>query len=112
MMCVRTMWHSLDAPVPMSLVALPCSLPGFHVDGTRRGGTTVIVDAHTLASSAYCPQCQQRSTHVHRRYLRMPRDVPISAYAVRLRLQVRRFLCGNAHCPQRTFVERLPQVVP
>jgi transposase len=49
---------------------------------------------------------------MHSYYRREPRDVPISDQAVQLHLHVRRFRCLVPPCPQRTFAERLPEVVP
>lgn len=71
-----------------------------------------IVEARATTATAPCPHCHHESAHVHSRYLRSPRDLPIAEHAVRLRLTVRRFLCRNAACPHRTFAERLPGVVP
>jgi hypothetical protein len=45
-------------------------------------------------------------------YTRSPRDVPISGYRVQLVLHVQRFRCPNRLCQRKTFVERLPQLVP
>jgi transposase len=38
--------------------------------------------------------------------------LPISDQWVRLHLHVRRFFCDTSVCPQRTFAERLPDLVP
>ncbi|MFD5080001.1 ISL3 family transposase [Streptomyces sp. NPDC058371] len=40
--------------------------------------------------------------------LRFPADVPSAGRSVVLQLRVRRFRCGNAMCPRRTFVEQIP----
>ncbi|PRY21694.1 hypothetical protein CLV70_119116 [Pseudosporangium ferrugineum] len=34
-------------------------------------------------------------------------DVPIAGVAAKICLQVRRFICGNAACAVRTFVEQI-----
>jgi len=44
---------------------------------------------------------------VHERYLRRLRDVPLSGRRVEIELTVRRFVCGNADCEQRTFAEQV-----
>jgi len=45
-------------------------------------------------------------------YHRHPQDLPCQAQTVRLDLQVRRFVCPNTACPQRTFVEQFPEWLP
>ena len=49
---------------------------------------------------------------VHSTYTRNPRDLPVGEQQVRLLLHVRRFFCDLPTCPQRTFAERLPDVLP
>jgi len=58
-----------------------------------------------------CPACQQESVHVHSWYTRTVLDLPLAAWAVKLRLHVRRFRCRNEQCEQLVFTERMPQVV-
>lgn len=57
-----------------------------------------------------CPLCDVQTTRVHSRYTRTVADVPWSAYAVRLRLRVRKFFCDNPACPRQIFTERLSTV--
>ncbi|WP_327425385.1 transposase family protein [Streptomyces sp. NBC_01707] len=68
----------------------------------------VRVDAQCTATGAACPGCDAWSTQVHSFYLRFPADVPSAGRSVVLQLRVRRFRCGNAMCPRRTFVEQIP----
>jgi transposase len=70
------------------------------------------IHARSTATSACCPNCQQRSGYLHGWYHRHPQDLPSQAQTVRLDLQVRRFRCVNAGCPQRTFVELFPEWLP
>ena len=51
-----------------------------------------------------------QTTRVHSRYTRTVADVPWGAYAVRLRLRVRKFFCDNPACPRQIFTERLSTV--
>ena len=95
----------------MSPVTLPLTLPGCAVDEITTTDTSIVVVAHPTSPSASCPNCGYTSTRVHSHYTRRPLDLPVSDKAVRLRLHVRRFFCDNARCSQRTFVERLPDVV-
>ncbi len=94
------------------LPVLPFSLPGFLVDTVHTGETTLIVEAHAVRPSAQCPRCQQSATRIHSRYMRSPHDLPVSEQRVQLRLHVRRCFCDHPTCPQRTFAERLPDLVP
>jgi transposase len=91
---------------------IPFTLPGFVVDGVQTVDPTVIVDAHAVWPAAACPDCQQLSSRIHSRYIRTPRDLPLSEHRVRLRLLVRRFFCSSPSCPRRTFAERLPELLP
>ncbi len=97
----------------MSEPVLPFILPGFVVDAVRTvDATTLSVEAHPVAMTAACPRCQQPSQRVHSRYRRCPRDLPSSEQAVQLYLSVRRFFCDQPSCAQRTFAERLPDLLP
>lgn len=92
--------------------AIPFSLPGFEIDQVEEYQRTFSVHAHSTAQEAACPSCDHLSSHVHSYYSRSPRDLPSSEYRLRLVLTVRRFHCRNPSCEQRTFAERIPQVVP
>jgi len=95
----------------MSSILLPFRLPGFVVDQVTSTETILMIDAHAISSTATCPYCQQTSGRIHSYYIRSPRDLAISEYAVQLRLQVRRFRCLNPACRHQTFAERLT-IVP
>lgn len=70
---------------------------------------TVMLEATTVAHGVRrCPRCQMPSDHFHSAYTRTLADVPCAARRVTVRLQVRKFRCRNAQCPQRIFAERLP----
>nr|WP_252393603.1 ISL3 family transposase [Hydrogenibacillus sp. N12] len=58
--------------------------------------------------AARCPKCHHRSQNIHSRYIRSPRDLPISGRAVQLRIVSRRFICRNPACSQQIFTERFP----
>jgi transposase len=60
--------------------------------------------------TARCPLCHKRSQRVHSRYERTLADLPWGAYAVMVRLQVRRLFCDAPDCARRIFAERLPGV--
>lgn len=115
------------SPSSSQSVALASSIPGFNVDRVDRlqrvdTGAVVVTDvtietrfvisASSTALKSTCPRCQQSSTCVHSSYARSPRDLPWSDQSVVLKLRVRRFFCRNPNCSQKTFAERLPELLP
>lgn len=70
---------------------------------------TVVLGATTSRRGArLCPRSQTPSEHIHSTYTRTLADVPCTGCHVTVRLQVRKFRCRNAQCPQRIFAERFP----
>ncbi|MQY16878.1 ISL3 family transposase ISFsp1 [Streptomyces sp. RB5] len=57
-----------------------------------------------------CPACGRASRRVHDRYERRLQDLPLAGRAVRIVLAVRRFVCVDAACVQRTFAEQIPDL--
>jgi transposase len=96
----------------MAIPLLPFVLPGFVVVRVDVHETQLRVEAMSLARDAHCPACQHISRRIHSQYFRSAGDLPRSEYLVRLWLSVRRFRCENRTCPQRTFVERFPTIIP
>ncbi len=92
-------------------VLLP-PLPGLRLDGVQADDEVITLLLTTIAATASCPCCAQSSARVHSRYQRTIRDLPCAGRAVHLRVQVRRFRCDNAACPQRIFAERLDPAIP
>jgi transposase len=72
----------------------------------------LLVEVRASTPEASCPDCHTASAHVHSRYTRHLRDLPVAEHPVRLRLQVRRFRCATPTCPRQTFAERLPALAP
>src|SRR5262249_13763770 len=91
---------------------LPFILPGFVVEHVSTADALLLVDARASTPTASCPDCHTASAHVHSRYTRDLRDLPVAEHPVRLRLQVRRFRCATPTCPRQTFAERLPALAP
>lgn len=91
---------------------LPFKLPGFELDELEIEDETLTVVAHSILESACCPDCQVLSQSVHSYYARHPQDLPCIGRAVRWQLVVKRFRCENVDCPRKTFVERLPELLP
>lgn len=83
------------------------SLPGLIVDHRAVVDGVVRMSGRMAASYANCPNCGAPSTSCHSRYDRTLSDLPVSGAKVQLRLSVRRFRCGHASCPRRTFSEPL-----
>ncbi len=73
---------------------IPFAVPGCVVTRTTPCDQTLVIDAQATTTGRVCPTCQHRATRVHSRYLRTPRDLPVSTQRVQLRLVVRRF-CGS-----------------
>ena len=96
----------------MSAISLPFSLADCIVDDITTTDTTITITAHSIRCPTRCPRCDRPSERVHSHYTRAPRDLPILERIVRLALRVQRLFCDNPACPQRTFAERLPDIVP
>jgi transposase len=63
------------------------------------------------AETSCCPSCGCESGHIHSHYTRRLSDLPWHGRVVEIRLQARRFRCGEVHCLQWIFTERLPDIV-
>src|SRR5215469_6919229 len=61
-------------------------------------------------ASAVCPKCTHPATRVRGRYTRTLADLPCQGRTVRVRLEVRRFVCATRGCPRTTFAERFPKL--
>ncbi|MFD9684750.1 transposase family protein [Kitasatospora sp. NPDC059088] len=61
-------------------------------------------------AGAECPDCGRFSDPVHDRYRRRLKDLPLAEQGFVIRLVVRRFICGAADCPRRTFAERFSRL--
>ena len=71
----------------------------------------ITLTLHTRQRSLACPLCGRRAKRLHSRYERTLADLPWGAYAVSIRLKIRRLFCDNARCKRRIFAERVPSVV-
>ncbi|MFE7582202.1 transposase family protein [Streptomyces gardneri] len=67
----------------------------------------VEVVARGRAAGAACPDCGRFADRVHDRYQRRLRDLPLADQGFVIRLTARRFICGSADRPRRTFAEPL-----
>jgi zinc-finger of transposase IS204/IS1001/IS1096/IS1165 len=96
-------------------VSRPLFLPSlvrFRLWAHHRRHGVIHLNLSARHRSAACPRCQHHSTAVHRAYRRRVVDVPLSGAKTVLHLQVRRFFCRYAACPQRIFAERFSRLVP
>ncbi|GAA3380719.1 ISL3 family transposase [Streptomyces sannanensis] len=76
-----------------------------EVEAVTAAFGTIEVVARGHAGGASCPDCGRFSGRVHDRYQRTLRDLPLADQGFVIRLTVRRFICGSAGCPRRTFAE-------
>lgn len=85
-------------------------LQGFRLMQILCDDETVKLECERRIPTACCPVCQSPTSHVHSRYRRVIRDLPINGKAVLLLLHVRKFYCKESTCPRRVFAERLPEL--
>jgi transposase len=71
---------------------------------------TLILVLKSSQTSAVCPECSHASTRIRGRYMRSLADLPCQGRTVRVRLEVRRFVCRTWGCPRTTFAERFPKL--
>ncbi|AVH54707.1 MULTISPECIES: ISL3 family transposase [Streptomyces] len=79
-----------------------------RVDSATCSTAATTVQARGIGREGCCPSCGTLSVRVHDRYRRRLQDVPLAARCVRIELEVRRFVCANSQCVQRTFAEQIP----
>src|SRR3954451_12559994 len=78
----------------------------------KRSMPTEVMPQHGL--EAWCGWIAYFSAspkRVHSRYERTLADLPWGAYAVSIRLKIRRLFCDNGCCKRHIFAERVPSVV-
>src|SRR5439155_11420420 len=78
-----------------------------QVQRMERVSGAIVIEARAIASGASCPGCGVESKRVHGRYQRIVRDAAVAGAPVVIRLQVRRFVCGQDICPRHTFAEQI-----
>lgn len=76
-----------------------------EVEAATAAFGTVEAVVRGRAVAAACSDCGLFSDRVHDRYQRRLKDLPLADQSFVIRLTVRRFICGSADCPRRTFVE-------
>ncbi|MFI7351905.1 ISL3 family transposase [Streptomyces sp. NPDC049936] len=103
LLTVMVLVMQTDAPFWDSLVF--DGIDDVDVEAVTAAFGTVEVMAKGRAVGAACPDCGRFSDRVHDRYQRRLKDLPLAEQGFVIRLTVRRFICGVADCPRRTFAE-------
>ncbi|MFA7768283.1 transposase family protein [Streptomyces sp. NRRL S-448] len=97
-----------DAPLWDALVF--AGIDDVDVKAVTAAFGMVEVMARGRAASPACPDCGCFSNRIHDRYQRRLKDLPLADQGFVIRLTVRRFICGAADCPRRTFTERFSRL--
>src|SRR5256885_16924052 len=84
-------------------------LPDIEVEGVEVA-EEITLTLRTTSPTASCPSCGTASSRIQSRYTRTLRDLPSVGHPIRLIMHVRRFFCQKSTCPQKIFVERLPDL--
>ena len=71
------------------------------------GVSGLMVRLASRSGEGVCPSCGRAPARVHDRYERQLQDLPLAGHAVRILLSVRRFVCVDPACSQRTFAEQI-----
>jgi zinc-finger of transposase IS204/IS1001/IS1096/IS1165 len=85
-------------------------LDALSIERIEHSGDALWMSASVRARTATCRFCGIASGRVYGRYSRELRDVSVAGATAKIRLQVRRFICVNAACTVRTFVEQVDGV--
>ena len=95
----------MDIP---SLFGLPI---GWNILSYDQCDNKIILNVQATSSACACPVCHNTASRIHSRYARTLSDLPCMEYSLHLKIQVRRFRCLHAECPQKIFTERIPSFV-
>ncbi|HEX6553574.1 MAG TPA: ISL3 family transposase, partial [Ktedonobacteraceae bacterium] len=95
--------------LPLTTLLFP-SCPDLLLEEITCEGQILFATVRSSRRVVACPDCAQESVKIHSRYTRILADVSLMDYAVRLRVQVRRFFCSNAACARTTFAEPFPDL--
>ena len=79
---------------------------GLSIEHLEIVGSEVVAVARSRLKVSECPACGRASRRVHSRYRRCLADLPAHGRRVRIRLEVRRFRCGDLSCRRKIFAER------
>lgn len=76
------------------------------VDSVEQSDDHLLIKSHFKGKTGICPYCGSRSRHVHSRYHRTLRDLPILETGIHVRIHARKFFCINKQCSHKTFAEQ------
>ena len=85
-------------------------LSSLLIDGVDDGETALRVRVRTATPEGMCPRCKSASRRVHAWHLRQLADLPVTGRRLVIELRVRRLVCQNAECSQRTFRQQVPEL--
>jgi transposase len=94
----------MDTPTSSLPVLLPDS-SRLSVESVSYVDGAVAIVAFVTGDTASCPLCGVCSGHVHSRYGRTLRDLPLQGVSVRMSLRTRRFYCQSGDCRRKIFTE-------
>lgn len=80
------------------------NLPEVAVESSLQEGQILILSVSKKAKSALCPQCGQKSEHLHQNQKYLVKDLPMGDKEVILNVNRRRFKCKKC---RKTFNEKL-----
>ena len=80
------------------------NLPEVVVESSLQEGQILILSVSKKAKSAWCPQCSQKSEHLHQNQKYLVKDLPMGDFEVILNVNRRRFKCKKC---RKTFNEKL-----
>jgi transposase len=80
------------------------------IEGVEDAETVLRVCVRTTTPEAICPRCGGVSRRVHAWHVRQLADLPVTGRRLLIELRVRRLVCQNAECPQRTFRQQVPEL--
>ncbi len=80
------------------------NLPRVIVENSIISGQSLILSVSTTSQSAICPNCGQRSRHLHLNQKHLIKDLPMGDKEVILNVNRRRFKCKKC---RKTFSEKL-----
>jgi transposase len=81
------------------------SCPDLLLEEITCEGQTLFLTVRSSKQAVACSVCEHVAVKVHSRYTRTLADLSLMDYAVRLRVQARRFFCSNPACVRKTFAE-------
>jgi transposase len=87
--------------LPLTTFLFP-SCPDLLLEEITCEGQTLFLTVRSSKKAVACSLCEKVAVKVHSRYTRTLADLSLLEYAVRLRVQVRRFFCSNPACARKT----------